>query len=387
MPEIALPIQGESVNISSSENSSDKPQNDTSMIQPLNLREYEQRARELLPQPTYDYYAGGAGDEITIRENEQAWAGLRLRPRVFVDVSACETATTVLGQSVAMPILTAPCALNALAHPDGELAVARATANAGMIQVLSTLSSYSIEEVALSAPSGGRWFQLYCCRDRGLTRALVERAEGAGFGALCVTVDSPMQGRRERDIRNGFKAPAHIRAANFAQAFPGITEGSALLAYMAAQLDPSLSWEALGWLRSITRLPIVVKGILTAEDALLAVQHGAAGIIVSNHGGRQLDSVVSTAEALPEIVAAVQDQAEVYVDGGIRRGTDVLKALALGARAVLIGRPYLWALTVNGEAGVAHVLTHLHDDLKLSMALAGCPKLRDIGPRCIASRR
>lgn len=353
------------------------------MTEPLNLREYELRAREILPLPIYDFYVGGAGDELTVRENELAWAGLRLRPRVLVDVSACETATTVLGQPVSMPLLTAPCALNALAHPDGELAVARATSAAGVIQVLSTLSSYSLEEVATSVPSGGRWFQLYCYRDRGLTQALVERAAAAGFGALCVTVDVPMPGLRERDIRNGFKVPPHVRAANFEQTIPDTAEGSALLAYVAAQFDPGLTWDALDWLRSITRLPIVVKGILTAEDALLAIQHGVAGIVVSNHGGRQLDSVVSTAEALPEIVAAVQDHAEVYVDGGIRRGTDILKALALGARAVLIGRPYLWALAVSGEAGVAHVLTHLHDDLKLSMALAGCPKISAIGPRLI----
>jgi 4-hydroxymandelate oxidase len=355
---------------------------------PLNLREYEQRARELLPQATYDYYAGGACDELTVRENEQSWAGLRLRPRVLVDVSACETATTILGQPVAFPLLTAPCALNQLAHPDGELAVAWATAAAGVVQVVSTMSSYSLEEVAAASEEakGTRWFQLYCQRDRGVTRALVERAEAAGFAALCLTVDVPVPGRRERDTRNGFQVPSRIRAANFDRLIPSTVEGSALLAYVGEQFDPSLGWDGLEWLRSITRLPLVVKGILTAEDALLAVQHGVAGIIVSNHGGRQLDSVVSTAEALPEIVTAVAGGAEVYVDGGIRRGTDILKALALGARAVLIGRPYLWALAVGGEAGVAHVLTHLHDDLKLSMALVGCPNINSIQPKLILQR-
>ena len=349
---------------------------------PLNIREYEQRARELLPQPTYDYYAGGAGDEITVRENEQAWAGLRLRPRVFVDVSACETATTILGQPVTFPLLTAPCAFNQLAHPDGELAVARATATAGVIQTLSTMASRSIEEVT-AASTGTRWFQLYCHRDREITKALVERAEAAGFAALCLTVDVPATGNRERDFRNKFQVPAHIPLANLVQYLPFGEDEMALHYYASKQFDASLTWESLAWLRSITRLPIVLKGVLTAEDALLAVQHGVAGIVVSNHGGRQLDSVVSTADALPEIAAAVQGQAEVYVDGGIRRGTDILKALALGARAVLIGRPYLWALAVNGEAGVTHVLTHLHDDLKLSMALAGYPKLSDIGPQLI----
>ena len=346
----------------------------------MNLREWEMLAKELLPQATYDYYAGGAGDEITVRENEQAWAGLRLRPRVFVDVSTCETATTILGQSVAFPLLTAPCAYNQLAHPDGELAVARATAAAGVIQTLSTMASYSIEEVA-AASVGGRWFQLYCHRDREITKALVERAEAAGFAALCLTVDVPATGNRERDIRNNFQVPANIPVANLEQYLPVGAGAMALHHYASKQFDASLTWESLAWLRSITRLPIVVKGVLTAEDALLAIQHGVTGIVVSNHGGRQLDSVVTTCDALPEIAAAVQGQAEVYVDGGIRRGTDILKALALGARAVLIGRPYLWALAVSGEAGVAQILQHLHDDLKLSMALAGCPKLSDIGPR------
>jgi 4-hydroxymandelate oxidase len=352
------------------------------MNAPLNLREYEQRARELLPQATYDYYAGGAGDELTVRENEQAWAGLRLRPRVLVDVSACETATTILGQPVTFPLLTAPCAFNQLAHPDGELAVARATAAAGVIQTLSTMASRSMEEVT-AASTGTRWFQLYCHRDREITKALVERAEAAGFAALCLTVDVPATGNRERDFRNKFQVPAHIPLANLVQYLPFGQDEMALHYYASKQFDASLTWESLEWLKSITRLPIVVKGVLTAEDALLAVQHGVAGIVVSNHGGRQLDSVISTADALPEIAAAVQGQAEVYVDGGIRRGTDILKALALGARAVLIGRPYLWALAVNGEAGVTHVLQHLHDDLKLSMALAGCPKLSDIGPQLI----
>lgn len=348
------------------------------MNPPLNLREYEQRARELLPQATYDYYAGGAGDEITVRENEQAWAGLRLRPRVFVDVSACETATTILGQPVTFPLLTAPCAFNQLAHPDGELAVARATAAAGVIQTVSTMASRSIEEIA-TISTGTRWFQLYCQRDRGVTKALIERAEAAGFAALCLTVDVPATGNRERDFRNNFQVPPSIRLANLEPYLPLGSGELALHHYARDQFDASLTWESLAWLRSITHLPIVVKGVLTAEDALLAVQHGVAGIVVSNHGGRQLDSVISTAHALPEIAAAVQGQAEVYVDGGIRRGTDILKALALGARAVLIGRPYLWALAVSGEAGVAHILQHLHDELKLAMALAGCPKLSDIG--------
>lgn len=348
------------------------------MTEPLNLSDYERLARERLPRMVYDYFAGGAGDEITLRENEQAWAAVRLRPRVLVDVSACDTSTTILGRPVSIPLMTAPCALNALAHPDGELAVARATAAAGVIQVLSTLSAHSLEAVAAAA-SGQRWFQLYCYRDRGITRELVERAEAAGFGALCLTVDLPVPGIRERDARNRFKVPADMRVGNLAHLLPDYAGGSALLKYVSDQFDPSLTWEALDWLRGLSRLPIVVKGILTAEDARLAVQHSAAGIVVSNHGGRQLDGATATCDSLPEVVDAVAGQAEVFVDGGIRRGTDVLKALALGARAVLIGRPYLWGLAVDGEAGVRGVLELLRREFGVSMALAGCPKISAIG--------
>jgi len=347
------------------------------MAEPLNLREYEQLARERLPQMVYDYYAGGAGDEITVRENEQAWARVRLRPRVLVDVSACDLSTTLIGQPVSMPLITAPCALNALAHPEGELAVARAAATANIVQAVSTLSSYRLEDVA-TASEGKRWFQLYCYRDRAITRELVERAEAAGFVALCVTVDVPVPSPRERDARNRLKVPPNVRVANLAHLVPDSADDSALFKYVSDQFDPSLTWESLDWLHSITRLPIVVKGLLTAEDARRAVKHGVAGIGVSNHGGRQLDSAVATCHALPEVVDAAAGAVEVFVDGGIRRGTDVLKAIALGARAVLIGRPYLWGLAVDGEAGVRRVLNLLRDELRVSMALAGCPRISDI---------
>jgi isopentenyl diphosphate isomerase/L-lactate dehydrogenase-like FMN-dependent dehydrogenase len=349
----------------------------------LTLKDYEAAAQRRLPKRVYDYYAGGAADEITVRENEAAWSRLRLRPRVLVDVSAVDVRTTVLGQPVALPVLTAPCALNALAHPEGELAVARAAAELGVAQILSTVSAYSLEEVAAAA-NGLRWLQLYCYRDRGLTHTLVERAEAAGFNALCVTVDVPAPGLRERDLRNRFRVPAHIRVANFDHLLHDFADGSSLLKYVGEQFDPALTWEGLDWLRSFTQLPIVVKGVLTAEDARLAVQHGVAGIVVSNHGGRQLDSVVATAHALPEVVEAVAGRVEVFVDGGVRRGTDVLKALALGAQAVLIGRPYLWGLAVEGEAGVRRVLQLLADDLCLSLALAGCPSLRAVSSALLA---
>lgn len=320
------------------------------------------------------YYAGGANDEVSLRDADRAWERFRLRPRVLVDVSAVDTRTTVLGTPLAVPVLTAPCALNQLAHPDGERAVARAAAAAGVIQVLSTASSVGLEEVAaeVAAP---RWFQLYCYRDRAITTDLVHRAEAAGYGAICLTVDLPVLGRREREVRVSFSAPAGITMRNLERYASDVMTAqagaSALAHYVANQWDASLTWDVVPWLRSITRLPVVLKGILTREDAALAVEHGAQAVIVSTHGGRQLDRVVASADALAEVVAAVDGRADVLVDGGIRRGTDVLVALALGARAVLIGRPYLWGLAVDGEAGVAQVLQLLRDEVALAMALSG----------------
>jgi 4-hydroxymandelate oxidase len=343
---------------------------------PLTLADYDARAQEILPRGIYDYFARGAADDITLRENETAWNQLRLRPRVLVDVAAPDLTTTILGQAVTMPVLTAPCALNAMAHPDGELAVARATAGAGVIQVLSVGSSYTLEEVAAAA-AGPRWFQLYCVRDPAVTRDLVERAEAAGYGALCLTVDSPTDGIREHNARNRFKAPppGHRPLANLASYDFDFSEKFRNQSWH----DPSLTWATLAWLRGITRLPIVVKGVLDAEDGRLAAEHGAAGIIVSNHGGRQLDTCLATCPALRPIVEAVAGKAEVYVDGGIRRGSDVLKALALGARAVLIGRSYLWGLAVDGEAGVARVLEILRHELRMNLALSGTARVGQAG--------
>lgn len=344
------------------------------MTEPLNLSEYEALARERLERSAWSYYAGGADDEVTLRENPLAWQRLRLRPRVLVDVSGVDTACRVLGHTLSMPVLTAPCALNRLAHPDGERAVARATAGAGVIQVLSTVSSESLEDVA-GAADGMRWFQLYCYTDRGITADLVRRAEGAGYSAIVLTVDLPVLGRREREIRDGFTVPDGVTMRNLEpyakDVMPDAAGTTALARYVNERWDARLTWDVIAWLKSVTRLPIVVKGILTHEDARLAVQHGAAAIVVSNHGGRQLDTVLTGAEALPEVVAAAEGKCEVLVDGGVRRGTDVVKAIALGARAVLIGRPYLWGLAVDGEAGVARVLRLLRDEIGLAMALVG----------------
>ena len=351
-------------------------------MNPINLHDYEQLARERLPQMVFDYFFGGSEDEVTVHENRLGWRRWRLRPRVLVDVGTRDLSTTVLGTTTSLPLLTAPCAFNALAHPDGELAVARAATAAGVIQVVSTAGTYSLEEVAAAAPGGTRWFQLYCYRDRDVTKWLVERAVAANYKALCLTVDAPLVGRRERDRRNCFGLPPGMTWKNL----EGVgldrmevgEQGSALEHYISEIWDASLTWDAIEWLRDLSPLPLVIKGILTAEDASRAVDHGAAAIVVSNHGGRQLDGTLPTSEALPEVVEAVQGKADVLVDGGIRRGSDILKALALGARAVLIGRPYLWALAVSGQGGVEHMFDILRDELDLDMALAGRPTIASI---------
>lgn len=352
------------------------------MANPLNLREFEALARERMTDSAYNYYAGGADDEITLDDNEASWRRHRLHPRVLVDVSKVDCATTVLGSPVSMPVLTAPCSLNLLAHADGECGVARAAAELGVIQVLSTASSMTLEDVAAAAPTGERWFQLYCSSDKDVTRDLVLRAEAAGYTALCLTVDVPILGRREREIRAGFHAPPAIGLANLARygagAVPAVSGQSGLAAYVRAKWDSSLNWDSVAWLQSITRLPIVAKGVLTAADARLATEHGCKGIVVSNHGGRQLDTCVSSCDALPNVIAAVDGQIEVFVDGGIRRGTDVVKALAMGAQAVLIGRPYLWALATEGEAGVRRALEMLRSEIVMAMMLCGRVTVADV---------
>lgn len=334
----------------------------------------------------FDYVASGAEDEVTLRENKAAFQRIKLRPRVLVDVSQQDLSTEVLGTKIDFPILLAPVALHRLAHDEGELATARAAAALNTIMVLSTTSTYNIEQVAQAA-DGPKWFQLYCYRDRGVTKQLVERAEAAGYNVLCVTVDAPRLGRREPDIRNQFHLPPGLSISNLEdvgfEQFPVDQKDSALAAYAATMMDRSLNWADLAWLRSITSMPLAIKGILTAEDAELAVEHGASALIVSNHGGRQLDGVPAAIDALPDIVSAVNDRIEVLLDSGIRRGTDVLKALALGAKAVLIGRPYIWGLAIDGEAGVKRVLSMLREELELAMALAGCPTLADVNQNLV----
>jgi len=355
---------------------------EATLSRPINLFEYESLAPQYLSPMALDYYASGAWDEVTLRQNRTAFEQLKLRPRMLVDVSERDLSTEILGQFFSMPILIAPMAFQCLAHPEGELATARAAAELGAVMVLSTMSTKSLEEVAQVRQKTNQWFQLYVHRDRALTQALVERSEEAGFTALCLTVDAPVLGRRERDQRNQFTLPAEMELANLATMadleIPQTLGESGLFTYFTQQLDPGLTWRDVEWLQSLTKLPVVVKGILRGDDALRAVEHGVKAIIVSNHGGRQLDSAIATIDALPEVVAAVGDAAEVLIDGGIRRGTDVFKALALGAKGVLVGRPVLWALAVDGEAGVRHALELLRDELDVAMALSGCATVKDI---------
>jgi isopentenyl diphosphate isomerase/L-lactate dehydrogenase-like FMN-dependent dehydrogenase len=327
----------------------------------LNVADYERLAQEMLEPGAYGYFAGGAGDEVTLRENVEAFRRLRLRPRVLADVSGVSTAATVLGHDVSMPILVAPTAFQRLAHPDGELATARAAARAGTIFCLSTVATAAPAQIT----EGVRWFQLYVFKDRGLTQRIVEAAVEAGFSALLLTADTPHLGRRERDHRTGFKVPAEL--------VPHLAGNDLLTPHETfASMADDLSWRDVEGLTSMSGLPVLVKGVLTAEDSLLACESGAGGVIVSNHGGRQLDGVPATIEALPEVVEAVGGRIPVLMDGGIRRGTDVVKALALGAQAVLAGRPFLWGLAVRGEQGVSEILELLRAELELALALLGC---------------
>lgn len=350
---------------------------------PVNVREYHVLAKAKLPKMMYDYYASGADDEQTLEDNESGFRRLRFRPRVLIDVSAHDLAVNVLGVNISFPLIVAPTAMQRMAHPEGEVATSRAVANAGTIMTLSSWSTTALEDVAAAAPGAPRWFQLYVYKDREKVQQLVRRAEAAGYLAIALTVDTPRLGRREADIKNQFSLPNHLTMANFAdvsskeRTMEG-SSGSGLASYVASLIDRSLSWKDIKWLQGITRLPIIVKGVVTAADAKIAVQMGCGGIIVSNHGARQLDGVVSTIDALEEVVEAVQGRIPVFVDSGVRRGTDILKALALGATAALVGRPVVWGLTVGGQQGIEHVLQMLKDEFELAMSLCGCVSVSDI---------
>jgi 4-hydroxymandelate oxidase len=325
----------------------------------VTVDDYEPIAASKLPREVYDYYAGGAGGEWTLRENRAAFDRWVLRPRVLVGVAERDTSTEVLGTRISLPIVAGPWAFQGLAHPDGEVATARAVGQARTITVLSSTSSHRIEAVA-EATDAPKWFQLYVHLDRGFTRDSLRRAHRAGFGAVVFTADAPYLGKRERDLRNQMALPIEARGQEL-------------------DLDPSISWDDLQWIREDAPVPLLIKGILTAEDARLAMEHGVDGIVVSNHGGRQLDGSPSSLDALVEVVEAVEGRCEVLMDGGVRRGTHVLKALALGARAVMVARPIAWGLAAAGEEGVGNVLAILREEFDLAMALTGCRSVDDIG--------
>ena len=351
------------------------------MIDALNLFELERLAKEKLPQSAHDYYSSGAWDEVTIRENREAFERIKIHYRVLVDVSWRDLSTALFGQPIAMPILIAPTAFHKLAHPDGELATVRAAGKAGTIMVLSSLSTTLVEEV-MKAASGPVWFQLYINKDRGFTRELVARVEAAGCQALMLTVDTPEWGRRERDVRNKFHLPSGLAAVNLlpsnARGEVIGQSGAGMGQAFAWMLDASVTWKDVDWLRSLTKLPVVLKGICRPHDAKRAVEHGVSGIVISNHGGRQMDTAPATIEVLPRCAEAVEGRLPILLDGGVRRGLDVLKAIALGATAVQVGRPVLWGLAAGGQEGVLTALQLLRQELELAMALAGCPNLKTV---------
>jgi 4-hydroxymandelate oxidase len=341
----------------------------------------EQEARGRLDPAFYDYVAGGADAELTLADNLAAWARLRLRPRVLRDVRRVDTATTLLGTTLPTPILVAPTGYHELVHPDGEEATAAGAAAAGSLMVVSTQANRSVEQVAGAAPGAPRWFQVYVHVDHGFTEELVARAAAAGFSALVLTADLPVLGNRLRDARNRLQFPPGMVLGNAVERFG--TSGGDIVAH-ASRFEAGLEPASIGWLQSHAGLPVLVKGVLRGDDAEAFVAAGAAGVVVSNHGGRQLDGSVTGAEALPEVVAAVGDRVPVLVDGGLRRGTDVLKALALGARGVLVGRPVLWGLATGGAEGVRRVLVGLQEELVRAMALCGATSIAELTPDLIA---
>ena len=352
----------------------------------LNIDDHHRAARARLPKDVLDYYEGGALDEITLRENTAGWERLKLYYHVLAGVGTRDLSTTILGHFISLPIGVAPMAFQKLACAAGEIATAEAAKAVGTLFILSSFSNTAMESVLPQAASP-RWFQLYIYKDRGITNELVRRAEAAGAEAIVVTVDAPGLGTRERDVRNSFRLPDDLAVENLVPLgkgnFPKVT-GSGLAAYVRENFKSDLKFEDLDWLCGCTRLPIIVKGVCRGDDARRVAEHGAKAVVVSNHGGRQLDTAPATCEALSAVASAVGDLCELYVDGGIRRGSDVLKAIALGARAVLLGRPILWGLCVGGAQGATDVLEILRRELDEAMLLCGCTELGDINRSLLA---
>lgn len=338
------------------------------------LADFEKAARDRMSTMAYEYVSGGAGDELTLKWNQSAYTDIKLRPRVLVDVSHINTTVRLFGREFPHPILLAPTAYHKLVHPEGEIATVRGAAVARAAMIVSSFATVKFEDIARAAAGSPVWFQLYVQPDRGFTRALVQRAEAAGCQALCLTVDTPVLGARNREARIAFSLPEGMTRANL-EGLSGINASAAHRppegAIYSAVLEPRLTWKDVDWLRGFAKVPVLIKGVLDADDAKRAVEAGVAGLIVSNHGARNLDTVPATVTALPPIADIVAGRIPILIDGGIRRGTDVLKALALGASAVAIGRPYLYGLAVDGSAGVTRVVQILLTELEMAMALTG----------------
>jgi isopentenyl diphosphate isomerase/L-lactate dehydrogenase-like FMN-dependent dehydrogenase len=345
----------------------------------VNLHEFEAPGRDRMSGPGFDYLAGGSWDEVTLAENDAAWRRFRFLPRVLTDIRSVDLRGSFLGRESALPVAIAPMAAQAMAHPDGEAAMARAAAAAGIPMILATSASMTPEEVAEAGAGADLLFQLYLLKDLGYTRSIVERAAAAGYRAIVLTVDLPVLGYRERDRRSGFRRPAMPLVDAAGGAPRGRYSG------LEDQRSIGLTWADLGEVRSWSGLPLVLKGIVTPADARIAVDHGVDAIVVSNHGGRQLDRTIATAAALEDVVAAVGGRVEVWVDGGIRRGLDVATALALGATGVLVGRPMYWALAAGGGAGVERAISILREELSIALPLLGCASVRDLGRELLRS--
>ena len=348
------------------------------LVTDLSLDELERNARHAIGEMAYAYYAGGSDDERLLRDNVDAWAHWQLHPRVLAGLADVSCSTSVLGYPVSSPVAVAPTAIQGLAHPEGEVATARGAADAGALMILSSLATCSLEEVAAAVPDAVRWMQVYILKDRARTTDLVVRAAAHGFGALVLTVDAPVSGLRLREWRAGVRLPDDLALPNLAGGSTDSAREGGFMAVVTQEFEPALTPDDIGWLAGLSSLPVVVKGVQRADDAVRCVEAGAAAIVVSNHGARQLTDAPPTADILPEIAAAVDGRVEVYVDGGIRRSPDVVKALALGARAVLVGRPSLWAVATGGASGVSALLRWFETELKRAMALCGAGSVQAI---------
>ncbi len=355
-----------------------RPGGDGALVTDLSLDDLERDARHAIGEMAYAYYAGGADDERLLEGNVAAWGHWQLHPRVLAGIARASTATTLLGTPVGSPVAIAPTALQGLAHPEGEAATARGAAEAGALMILSSLATCPLEEVAAAAPGAPRWMQVYILRERARTAELVNRAAAHGYGALVLTVDAPVSGLRLREWRTGVHLPDDLALPNLAGDSTDSAREGGFMAVVTREFEPALTPDDIGWLAGLSALPVVAKGVQRADDAVRCIDAGAAAVVVSNHGARQLADAPATADILAEIVDAVAGRAEVYVDGGVRRSPDVVKALALGARAALVGRPSLWALATGGSDGVAALLRWFGSELRRTMVLCGAAAVDEV---------